>query len=205
MRNISTTVYEFSELSETAQTRAVEVIREKLGGAWWDQADNDDVAACMVYELAGLLHSPGYDTKGAADFPGIEGVSLDGWSVDRHQSLAVSGRLDRENAPALPWLSGLDHVTLIGHRQDSTTVDVVVNDECSCLADDGDPHAEDCLAGVSLDLVGHEDLINAVRGALSKAWTAGEKEAEYKTSEAYARELIEANAYEFTEDGELYA
>ena len=35
-------------------------------------------------------------------------------------------------------------------------------------------------------------------------WKDGEKEMQYKTSDEYAREWIESNEPEFTEDGSLY-
>lgn len=202
-------VYKFAELSETAQTRAIEAIREKLDSDWWDQSDNEDVAACMVYELAGELHYPGHDTYGTITFPGIEGVTLDGWSLGRHQSLAASGRLDRVNAPALPWVDGIEHVELAGHRSDATTVTVVDADpDCTCSPDHYlQPHDEGCPSLVASPATDEQRnaLEQAVRDALSAAWTAGERAAEHKTGEQYAREQIEANEYEFTEDGELYA
>lgn len=203
MREITIRVYEFDELSDQAQERAVEVIREKLDGVWWDSADNEDVQDAIVYALAGKLGTPGRDAYGAADFPGVDGVSVDGWDVDRHQSLAVSGRLDRDNAPALPWADGLDHVELLGRRSNFTSVDTIECDPADCTCPTDQPaHDEDCPSLVEATDEQHRTLDQAVRDALSEAWSAGEAEAERKTGEQYARE--KAADHQFTETGELY-
>jgi hypothetical protein len=139
MRTITIDVYPFEELSEQAQQRAIEAVREKLSGDWWDFSDNDDVAAVMVAELARLLGTPGAADYGVYDFPGIPGVQLDGWSLDRGQNIAVSGRLNRDNAPNLPWADGISHVSLSAHRSNFTTIDVDDDDEPDCTCNPSRP------------------------------------------------------------------
>lgn len=207
MREEITRVYKFDELTDAAKERAIESVREKLGGAWWDGGDNDDVQATMVYTLAENLRTPGWDTFGVADFPGVDGVTVDGWDVERHQSLAVSGTLTRETAPGLPWADGIDHVALTGYRSDSTTVELVESEpDCKCSPDHYlDPHDAGCPALADNPATAEQrgTLEQAVRDALSAAWTGGEKEAEYKTGEEWARQV--ADDREFTEDGNLHA
>ncbi|RDI35456.1 hypothetical protein DFR72_1011207 [Lentzea flaviverrucosa] len=124
-----TDVYGFDELNEQAQQRAVDVIRQKLSSDWWDDGDSQDVTDEMTYELAILLGNPDASEHGAADFQGIEGVVVGWWSLDRSQDLAVGGRLDRTNAPRLPWSDGISHVQLTCRFQ-ATIVDVHVEDDC---------------------------------------------------------------------------
>lgn len=209
MREITTTtkVYKLDELSPDVQTKAVEAVQAMLHKTW-DDADNDQVRETIVWELAAKLHAPGYDTYGPGDFPGIDGVTIDGWSLDRTQSLAVSGRLDRVNAPALPWVDGIECIELSSRRSASTMVNPVDADAgCTCSADwtEHDPDNADCasLAAGPTDAQ-RDTLAQAVYNAVSAAWSAGEKEAEYMTGEERAREYATGNDREFTEDGELY-
>lgn len=206
MREEITRVYKFGELTDAAKERAIESIRGKLGGDWWDSADNDDVQATIVYTLAENLRTPGWDTFGEADFPGVGGVEVDGWDIERDQALAVSGTLTRDNAPGLPWVDGIEQISLTGHRSDSTVVTLVDTDpDCTCSPDHYlDPHDAGCpaLADNPATAEQRATLEQAVRDALSAAWTAGGKEAEYKTGEEYARET--ADNHEFTEDGSLH-
>jgi hypothetical protein len=202
MREETIRVYGFAELSEQAQARAIEVLCARLAGSWWDSGDNEDVRNAMVYELATKLGTPGHDQYGEGDYPGVPGVTVAGWDMDRHQALALDGRLDRDNAPALPWTTGLDHVELSGYRSETTRVEVITgNTECTC---GGEPHDDGCPGLlVRVDLAGIGTLEQAVRDVLHETWACGERTVDYKTGAAYAREI--SDNYAFTEDGELYA
>jgi hypothetical protein len=184
MRTVTTDVYQFTELATAAQDTAIEQIREKLAGPWWDNYDTESITEVMVYTLAERFGSPGWDTYGCADFPGIPDVSHESWSLDRHRHLSLSGYLDRDSAPALPWVDGIDSVTLIAERS-GTTVDVINADPDVTVTDEQRSAVED-----------------AVTDAIHAALTAGDAELEYKTSAEYAREIAES--YEFTEEGHLY-
>lgn len=206
MQQITITVFDFDELSEPAQARAIEVLHEKLAGPWWDDADIDAVQDAIVHALAEKLGTLGASRPGPADLPGIRGVRVDGWELDRQHSIAVSGTLDRDNAAALPWVDGLDHVELSGHRSHSTEVTVQdATAPCTCSADHYLlPHDDDCpsLSPPPVTADQRYALEDAVRDALCAAWTAGEREAENRTGEERARAV--ATDYQFTEDGELY-
>ncbi len=196
MREVTNKVYTFDELSEDAQERALgEIVRVLEQG--WDSGDNEDVRDTIVYTFAQKLHSPGWHTFGPVDFPGVDGVTVDGWSMDRYQALAMTGTLTRDNAPALPWNDDIDHVVLKGWRSDSTSVDVIATEGESTHEEsdpDGTPLSPRFLRS-ALKQVVHE--------ALSEAWADGEREADYKTSTEYARELA-TDQYEFNIDGTLW-
>lgn len=206
MQEITIRLFDVDELSEKAQARAVEAVREKLDGPWWDTSDNDDLEAVMIATLAERLGTPGWDTYGVADFPGIRGVTVVGWDISRGYSFAVTGILTRDNAPALPWVDGIDQVELTGHRSDATTITVCDSiPDCTCSPDHYlQPHDNGCpsLASSPVTDEQRDDLEQAVRDALHDAWTAGEAEHDYKTGEQWAREV--AGDHQFTEDGELY-
>lgn len=210
MRTITTTVvvYQLEELDASAQEKAIDAIRERLGGDWWDEHDNADVGAAMLYSLAGTLQAPGWDTFGSGDFPGIAGVTMNGWDIGRGQSLALDGTLDRDNAPMLPWVEGIAEVSLSGIRSDSTVVDVVDADpECTCAHGGWESHHEPgcpTLTHQAATDAQREVMRQVVRDAIHTAWKAGSDEADYKTSDEYTRQWIDANGCEFLSDGTLY-
>lgn len=226
--------YKYEELSDDAKQTAVETIAGKLAGDWWDENDIERVSETILYKLAEIFRSPGWDTFGAGDFPGITGVTLDGWDLERGAHVLVRGHLDRDNAPGLPWTDSVGGVTLTSHNY-GTTVDAEEGDfgfVCtSCGQDavldtnvgDGEPHhvihvsggtADDDVADADHTPILMDGLPNraalcqafeeTVKDALNAALKAGQDEAEYIGSQEYALEHIEANDPDFNEDGSLF-
>lgn len=186
------TTYSFEELSEEAQARAVGEIRERLGGEWWDSYDTDSIGEIMLYVLAEKLRSPGWDTYGPGDFPGIDALTVDSWDLDRGESYNLSGTLTRENAPALPWPEDAGYAR-IGRT----------NIEWTCDYRDlwyADSYPEWMLDRDRPDCVAFWDAWDS---AVSDAIAAGREEVEYQSSEERAGQYIECNAPEFDEDGSL--
>jgi hypothetical protein len=183
MRDITKTVYSFDELSGTAQDRAVELIREKFAGDWWDSSDIDDISNVIHCTFAEKIGTPQAAEYGVADFDGIQGITLESWDVD-HMTVAFRGTLDRDNAPALPWVEAVMDISLTGgRRHGSIDLNIAENpswgDEAAC-----------------------ETLLDAVRDALDSAIRAGADEYEYKTGDEYAREWCRNNGeQEYEEDG----
>jgi hypothetical protein len=198
------TVYSFDELSPEAQERVIDREREHREQAW-DTHDRDEIAMTIVYGLAEKLGTPGREEHGEQDYPGIDGVELDGWDLDRG-SIAVSGQLTRENAPALPWIDSVGQIELTSKRSNYTIVSPVdAEAECTCPTDQIlAPHEPGCLAiGVAIhDMVKYRALTEAVDGALSAALIDGRNDWEYRTGEEAARERIESEDDLFTEDGQ---
>jgi len=184
MRDVTKTVYSFEELSETSQDKAVGNVREKLNGSWWDSVDIDDVAVEIHVAFATELGSPGSVESGAADFDGIDGITLEAWDTDQ-LTVAFRGVLHRDNAPNLPWVEGLEDVHLGGGRR-STEVDPRNFDDY--LATDHE----------------HQVMIDAIRDLLDQAIRAGRDEVEHKTSDEVARDWCENNeVQEYEADGTL--
>jgi hypothetical protein len=192
-------VYHLDELEPAAREKAVEAIAAKLGGEWWDSSDIDDVSDVIRYTLANEFGTPGHGDYGVGDFPGIDGVTLDGWDLDGGGYLSLSGTLTRENAPRLPWTDGLVEVTLVGGR-DYTSISVEIDEDevdLMNLPDLGRNRAD------RVRFIGGE-MGQAVRNAMSAALKSGRDEVAYRTSPEYAEGVIEANEYEFLEDGTPY-
>lgn len=196
----SFTVYTLDELSPSAREKAISAIAEKLGGAWWDSADIDDISDMIRYTLANAFGVPGHDNYGEADFPGIPGVELDGWDLDRGGSVALRGTLTRENAPRLPWADGIVEVRLTTVRSGNYTSVDIETDE-----DELDPANELDLT-VARERCGElaDAMEEAIENAMHAALKSGREEMEYRTSVEYAEQEILANEREFLADGTPY-
>lgn len=186
------TVYKYGELSKAAQAKAVESAREKLSGPWWDSTDNEEISETIAYAFAQQLGTPGHATYGEADFPGIPGINLAGWDLERGESVEFKGKLTRENAPALPWVDGIVAV----HLNDSPHFGF--RESAHVVWDDVEPYEDAQKAADS-------DMGQAARDAMRAAWEAGRTQMDYKCGDEYAREWIEGNEPAFTEDGALHS
>lgn len=193
MREITTpafAVFTLDELDTDARERAIETVSGKLTGDWWDSNDNDEIALAMVFALAGVLGTPGRDRFGEGDFPGIDGVALDAWDLDRADMISVSGWLTRLNAPRLPWIDAIDTVLLTGQRW-GTGMDVRADDDVEIRESELD------AASVAMRA--------ALARALEVAKQAGRDQLTYVGSAEYAEEHIQSNGLEFHADGGLYS
>lgn len=173
--------YSFDELSEAAQTRAIEAIANKLSGDWWDEGNVEEVGGVILFKFA---ESIGADL-GEADFPGIQGVKLGSWSASYVQGdyVGFSGRLTRDNAPSLPWIDGVDHVTLEEGRS-STSIWFAMGDNAA-------------------DGIDVSPIRESIQAALHEALQAGYRQVDYIGSEENARFHIETGDHEFNIDGKL--
>ncbi|GAA3751196.1 hypothetical protein [Micromonospora maritima] len=196
------TVYTFEELTEEAQAKAVEKLRERRA-SYFDEHDRETIGQDIVYTLAEKFRSPGWDTFGAGDFPGIDRVQIDGWSIDYPLYVEASGALDRENAPALPWVDEIERVDLEAGRHYTRISVVEADPECTCTSDPYAPHDEGCptLTAPRLSEDAEGAMEQAVRDALHDAAKAGEAEWEYMTGEERARDEAVDMELEFEEDG----
>jgi hypothetical protein len=196
----STTVYLFDELSEGAQQKALDNVRERLSSSW-DSGDVEDVWETIRLSLAKRFGSPHWE-DGAA----VPDLAEDGFDLDRGSYVAVSGTLTRDTAPALPWVDTIDSVHLSGRRTDYTAIEVSERDaDCTCGADWCEECDPTCARLTErLSDADREAMVDAVRDALAEALTDARAEYEYQTGEERARDHIEANELEFTEDGGIY-
>lgn len=193
-------VYALDELEPAAREKAIEGIAEKLGGVWWDSDDIDDISGVLVYTLAEQFGAPGREKYDVGDFPGIDGIELVGWDLDRGSYLAARGTLTRENAPALPWAPGITQVTLSDGRGGYTVIDVETDE------DDLDPYSELDVTVARDQCRELADVVEAaVEAAIQEALTAGRAEVDHKSSAEYAEDYILGGDYEFQADGTLYS
>jgi hypothetical protein len=185
----SFTVYALDELEPKARQDAICNIQALLGGAWWDADDVQEVSDAIVYGLAEALGTPGWDRYGVGDFPGVPGVQLDTWDLDRGDGVGFAGELTPSNAPKMPWPDGFERVLLQSSARGARTFVIVE-------MPDEDTSEQRAQAARRLQ--------EAVDEALFAAKEAGRVQLDYQTSEHRAVEDIEANEREFTADGQLY-
>lgn len=178
----SFTVYQLDELQPAARKDAIWNVQHQLTGPWWGAADTESIEDEIVHGFAEALGTPGWDKHGPGDFPGIDGVELDGWDLDRGDALALRGELTRHNAPALPWTDEIEYVHLESVQGRYTRIEVV--------------HQE---PGEPLGFVQ-----DAVIEAMNQGKRYGRADLEYRTSEERAEDDILANEREFYADGRLY-
>lgn len=196
--------YTLDQLDEGTRATAVEKVRDMLSGSF-DRNDIDNVKAAMLYKFAEIVKCPGWDTKGEGDFElpdAFPSVQIDGFDLERGQSIEVSGTLSRDNAPALPWIVTIDNVQM--SYRDGTQIYVHSDTpDCDCGASLMEACAESCMSMRGMSEEEEAAMENAVRSALQDAWQAGYAHEEYRTSEKGAREWAEANEVKFTHQGEM--
>lgn len=180
--------YTWTALSDDAKERAVELLADREAQRPWDSYDIDRIRETLVFALADQLGTPEREQWGSGDFPGIPNIKIEEWDLERGQSLTVSGTLDRDNAPDLPWTDSMDDVVMGGGRRGYPMIDVRERETGSGEI------PEDEMAAMEL----------AVKTALHGALKASVAESEYMASVEAARERAENDDVQrYTASGEL--
>lgn len=182
-------VYELDELMPSARTRALDTLVEARSQLWQGPVRGEEQTARAIMLAFGrevdCNRMAGFDRS---DFPGVEGVTVDGWDFQNAPSVALDGRLTRENAPDLPWVPGIPWVELESHgvyRLNATTVTLA--------------------PGVSIgNNVARKEMEQAVYAALGRAESAGLAAVQRLTTRAAVAEQAAMAGLEFLRDGTLY-
>lgn len=180
--------YSLAELKELDDHgRAFEAACQAIVQATWEDSTKESINEDMVYAFAEQIGEPDREKYGEADYPGVPGVKLEGWDLDRGQHVAMSGTLTRENAPALPWHESISEVALRSVRHGT----------------DLWPRESDEAIDFDLAIVvqAKEALEQAVQDALNEALAAGNRAEDSSREEEYLLDLAAANEWEFTETG----
>jgi hypothetical protein len=191
--------FTLAELKAREDQAAYEAARATLDVALWDDdVHTESIGETIRYAFAGALKSPGWDTYGEGDFPGIDQVTLAGWDLGRGAYVSLSGTLTPENAPALPWHPWIESVTLTANRHGTA---IFANDS------DDAPYVpwqtpESGPSPQVRELTDVRDkIVRAVWEALNEALAGAQRQAEYYSSQEYLDETAEANGYEFDTNG----
>lgn len=191
--------FTLAELKAREDRTAYDNARQALDTTLWQsEAHHESIAETIVYGFAGALHSPKWDTTGEGDFPGIDGVKLSGWSLESGAYVAYDGTLRPENAPRLPWHPWIENVTLSATRY-GTSIFTHDSEEAPYVPFQVPETGPSAQVRELIEV--RDKFVNAVRDALNESLAAGQKQAEWVSSEEYLDETAEANGYEFTTDG----
>lgn len=196
MREVTTTrrFYAFDELSEEAQEHALEEIRERE--YLWACEEPDHLAETILYSIADSFKAPGFDTYGSGDFPGIRGMELAEWDVDR-RTCSIEGTLTPETAPALPWPADCGYA-----RFGRVEAEWTGNHRGLWLVDeDGAALYPEWMADEDREDV--QAFWEKVDEAMGEAMSAAYQELEYLCGEECARERIADMGEDFTETGDI--
>ena len=181
-------LFTLDELGDTARQDAIEAMASRV--YQWTEAS--DLASTIVFEIAHALQTPGRDDYGPGDFPGIDGLELWEWDVER-LDITARGSLTLESAPALPW--GMLESYRLGGGHDYAAAYYTDKDgywiEVAEFLDE-----DDAAIPLAFNI-----LEQAIREALHDGIVAARDELEYRCSEAAIIEDCEANEQEFTVDG----
>lgn len=187
--------FTLAELKAREDRNAYDKARDTLDVTLWnDGVHTEGVAESIRYAFGGAVKAPGWDTFGEGDFPGVQGVELHGWDLERGSFVEFVGTLTRENAPGLPWHGWLEEVLLTGTRW-GTSIRVDPSMDAPYIGWDtvAPPELKDVV----------DAMQSAVRDALNDALSAGQKQAEWYSSEEYIDETAQANGYEFDTNGDM--
>jgi hypothetical protein len=193
------TYYTLAELKEhhpNGYERAMDALRSIL----WEDSQRESVSDDIAYEFARRVGEPTVDRYGEGDYPGVPGVGLKGWDLERGSYVAFAGTLEREHCPGLPWdeTGWLDVVRLTA-GQHGTGIEVVSSEE------DDVPyigwHERTFTEDQQRLFDMRQAMADAVQDALSEALASGQRAAEAMSGEEYLLETAEANEWEFDAHG----
>lgn len=195
MRTIvtETTVYDVHELREH-HPDGFERAHDRFAEDYWRSGlGHEEVPEVLTYGIAGGFKTPGWDTYGQGDFPGIPGISIDEWDMEYgREYLRLEGTLCREDAPGLPWPEDCDRARFGRANRDWTGSHRELLLEDSYPEWIADEEREDVQAfWARLDEIIADALLDA------------RKEVEYRQSEESFLEDALCNDWEFDEDGIL--
>jgi hypothetical protein len=204
-RDVVTTVYQFSELSDEAKKRALEWLRnlEAEDCQPIDGLREDFETICDILGI--YLKKNPRDGKTCIWYSGF-GSQGDGAQFEGTYSYAKDAcEKIREHAPEdteLHWIA--DRLDAFQKAHGGTLTATIVSEgrychehaneitvECEC-EEDGETHLIHLAEAATKD---------ALRRLMKWMYRSLEKEYNHLTGDEYLTEMIEANEYEFTEDG----
>ena len=206
MRTITTNIYKFDELSEEAKERAIEEYRSDMTLDWQDDINATIEAIAKAMNCSYDYHS--YDgisfhvSFSPCDF-GYELSGVRAWAFIENNFITPNEK------PKTYYLHGVIHCDGRKNWSRKSKINYTLDDcpftgyiaDC-CFAEAW----EEWKKNFTIETKTHmgstvEDFIKLVAEKLSKEWTYDN---EYQMSDEAITEVIEANDYEFLEDGTFY-
>ena len=198
---ITKNLYTFDELSDEAKENALDYIRERYDFAW--DSDNAETVKAIAekcgwewdwYSYDGIRYTISYD---------INDGDVEELSGARAMAYISNNYIDRAAKPKYYWLNHVWHCDGRKNWERKSKIWYRI-DDCPFTG----YYLDYCFAEAWRDWKKNlskystvKEFADLVAEYLSRDWTADN---EYQISDEGIREYIEANEYEFTEDGSLY-
>ena len=200
MRTIERQIFRYDELSEQAQQVAIESMREGIGSV--------------------IIESDSYDYRNTLDkIEQIFGVKVYDWSVDeckfyfRFEFTHIDEETENEprlllrylNKYILPCIDNFKRYYARGHRASRKSRIISENGYNYCITGTWtDSAIDNALNNIGQSLKKHLNAREFVESILEGFFGQWQNDYEYSTSDECIAETIEANDYEFYENGKPY-
>ena len=204
MRTITITkdIYTFDELTEEAQEKAFEYFRNLPYLFAWQEENRDTVKAIAdkmdwaydLYSYDGITYSVNYS---------ISSDDIAELSGKRAMAYIQNNYIDAAKKPKTYWLNGLIHCDGRKNWKRNSKINYEI-DNCPFTGYCMDCCFSEAWRDWQKNFSKHstvQDFADLVADYLGRDWTADN---EYQYSDDGIKDLIEANDYEFLEDGTLY-
>lgn len=193
MRTIETTVYTYDELSEAAQERAVDSLRDiNVDCDWWEYTYEDfKTLAAMIGVNVYRIYFSGFASQG-------DGACFEGSYIYRKGGLSEL----KEAAPAETELHRIASELQDTQRKAFYSIEATVKHRGHYyheLCTDIQTADDTC----SWESKYHQSVVELLRELMQWLYGRLETEHEYLISNEAVAESIEANEYEFTESGKI--
>lgn len=222
MREVTVNVYKFDELSDEAKQKAIAWFRGgQFDGEWWDSVF-EDAATCLAFLGFDILHTEMYINHKREHkcrvvpyirFTGFssqgDGACFEGdWAASKVDMAGL-----KDHAPQDKTLEKIcAELSVIALRYPDLTISIHMDTSHYCnsgtmatesvdfhMADEG---AEDEIGWSDAMRHAERGVQQCARAAADWIYKQLEAENDYLSSDEACIEGIEANEYEFTEDGE---
>lgn len=208
MRTIETKVYKFDELSNDAKAKAVEKMWDvNVDYEWWDSVYED---AADIAELFGLdirqtkqntiniikftptIYFSGFSSQG-------DGACFEGYYSYKKGALKAVKQHTPEDKTLHEIVATLQSLQKDNfYRVTCTMTHRGHYNHSGCMTVDCENSHDSYL-----DVKGEDDFVTCMRDFADWIYKRLEEQHDYLTAEETVIETIEANEYEFTEDGEM--
>lgn len=201
MKTHTISTYSFNELSPHAQQCALDKHREFLGSVWESDCTQEDAAQCLAFagfNIEKILFTGFWSQGDGACFEGAwRAADVNPAEMRQHAPLdqTLHRIADGLAAVAASYPQASFRVKHRGHYCHKYCTEFYFD-----LFGDAEPSALQAAGADGAE----KELAELARDAMEWIYRQLEKDYDWQTAEPQVRESIEANAYEFNEDGTIY-
>lgn len=195
MRTIEMQAYKFSELSDTAKQKAINHCREwQTDHQWWDFVYDDakEIGKIMGIDIERIYFS-GFWSQG-------DGACFEGWysyKPDSCKQIRQYAPMDAELHAIAQALQNIQRTNFYQLRAGVKHRGHYYHENCTDIDIDRNDYKEPTQDA-------EESIKECLRDFMRWIYSKLEQEYEWLTSDESVTEMIEANEYEFDEEGNIF-